>query len=347
MNKNNKNSLLRNRGAISLETIIGVSILLVLVFTAFAIFMKQFVYDEERFDQSLSQSGEEQVVIKKETSINLVNFVPENYDRMSASEDFDETTLSDKINGKAELYLESGFEKLTAQRFADKANAEIWFELYLYDMGNSRNAFTVYGSQKREDAKLLDISPYSYSSENSLFFIHGKYYVEIIAAKVSDEINSKMIEMASNFIYEVEGEDFILVELKYLAVDGLDKGSAKIYQNNGFGFEKFNDLVTANYYIEGKGITAFISLRATKEEAAALVEEYNKYLVGIAGGTKEESPKSPIANLKTAKLMDEYEMVFSYDNIVAGIHTAADKQAGENAALTIYNKIKEVKDGSK
>ena len=60
---------------------------------------------------------------------------------LSPSEAFDAQTLSDKINGKAELYLSAGFVSLRSQRFKDKNGLDFWVEVYVYDMDKGQNAF--------------------------------------------------------------------------------------------------------------------------------------------------------------------------------------------------------------
>ncbi len=71
---------------------------------------------------------------------------------LTSPEIFDPQTLSDKINGKAELYLSAGFVGLASQRFKDKAGSNLWMEAYIYDMGNGQNAFSVFSAQRREGA---------------------------------------------------------------------------------------------------------------------------------------------------------------------------------------------------
>ena len=62
---------------------------------------------------------------------------------------YDSISLSDKINGKAELYLAAGFARLETQRFALTDNPGQWMERYLYDMGQHANAFSVFSAQRR------------------------------------------------------------------------------------------------------------------------------------------------------------------------------------------------------
>ena len=99
--------------------------------------------------------------------------LPQGLAPLTPSEIFDAQNLSDKINGKAELYLSAGFTRLVSQRFKDEIVPDLWFEVFAYDMASGHNAFSVFSAQRREDGVSLDITPYSYRSSNALFFVHG------------------------------------------------------------------------------------------------------------------------------------------------------------------------------
>jgi len=110
--------------------------------------------------------------------------LPEGIQPLTSTEIFDTRNLSDKINGKAELYLSAGFTRLVSQRFKDEGATDLWMEAFVYDMGTSQNAFSVFSAQRRQDAESLGLAQYAYKTPNALFLVHGRYYVEIIASKV-------------------------------------------------------------------------------------------------------------------------------------------------------------------
>ena len=78
--------------------------------------------------------------------------LPEGIQPLTSTEIFDARNLSDKINGKAELYLSAGFTRLVSQRFRDERATDLWMETFVYDMGNNQNAFSVFSVQRRQDA---------------------------------------------------------------------------------------------------------------------------------------------------------------------------------------------------
>ncbi|MBU0515470.1 MAG: family 78 glycoside hydrolase catalytic domain, partial [Proteobacteria bacterium] len=67
----------------------------------------------------------------------LASFKPPELRVLSPAESFGPHNLHLKIDGKAELYLQSGFKKLICQRFALRADPKVWFEVFVYDMGQN------------------------------------------------------------------------------------------------------------------------------------------------------------------------------------------------------------------
>jgi hypothetical protein len=104
---------------------------------------------------------------------------------LTPPETYNAETLSDKIDGKAELYLAAGFSSLQTQRLAPDASNDAFLERYVYDMKRYRNAFAVFSNQRRPEREPLNLTPDAYRAANGLFMVHGHFYVEIIASDTS------------------------------------------------------------------------------------------------------------------------------------------------------------------
>jgi len=344
-------SVNKQGGSISLESVISLSVLFLLFVVGTLIFLRQSRFDEKYFNASIvqpSQISSEKGVDSKtvsETSdakadaweIDLT--APNGFAPMSAEEAFDRITLSDKIDGKADSYLQAGFVRLTCRRFVNKANQEKWFEFYLYDMGLPRNSFSVYSSQKREGVTPRDFTEFAYSTENAVFFAHGKYYIEIISAVQDKELIKDLITMSKSFVGKRAAGNVKLPELKYLPKENLDLGSVSLISKNGFGYDKFDNIITATYLIRGKKILAFISIRQNAKNAEELKQGYDNTISEFVGKERLKPETDQIPGLIVSDVFGEYEMVFAKGNIVAGIHSAPDKTIGEEIAVSLYKQI--------
>jgi hypothetical protein len=333
------------KGSASLETVISVSILFLLLIIGASIFFKQSRFDKNYFNITAVQTGQAGSNATSSASLNKdsleINIAPPaGFSPMSGQESFDQITLSDKIDGKADGYIQAGFAGLATRRFAMQSDQSRWFEFYLYDMGDPRNAFSVYSSQKREGVTPQDFTRFAYSTDNAIFFAFGRYYIEIISAIQDRDFIKSLITMSKEFIVKQPAGNVELPELNYLPAENLDNGSISLIAKNGFGYDKFDNIITATYRVQGKKITAFLSIRDTKENAESLAKGYDATLSEFVGKDRLKPEFNRIPGLIIADVFDEYEMIFVKGNIIAGIHSAPDKRLGEEIAEKLYNKIK-------
>jgi hypothetical protein len=327
----------------SLESVISVSILALLIIAGIVIFFQQFRYDEKIFNTTVMQSGvgakKGDAAIDGIGTIEIVGLEPEGFEPMSDRETFDKATLSDKIDGKADLYLEAGFIRLITRRFMSRSNPANWFEFYLYDMGLPRNAFSVYSMQKRENVTDQDFTEFAYSTENAVFFAHGNYYVEIIAALEDASVVRDMISMSKNYIAGYPEGPVELPELTYLPAENLNVKSISLILKNGFGYKDFNNIFTGTYTLDGRKILAFVSLRGSAEQAESLAAGYDSFISEFIGPERLKHDTEKIPGLTVADIFGEYEIFFVKGNVIAGIHAAQDRSAGEQIALKLYKEI--------
>jgi len=271
--------------------------------------------------------------------------LPEGIQPLTSTETFDARNLSDKIDGKAELYLSAGFTRLISQRFKDQREADLWMEAFVYDMGNSQNAFSVFSAQRREDAESLDLAQHAYRTPNALFLTHGRYYVEIIASKVSGQVLQPVEKMAETFIHNTRAEASIVNETKLFPKQELVKNSMVLISSNAFGFDGFDKIYTAEYEFDDNRLTAYLSHRKTPEEAKKMASAYTQFLLAYGGQNIEE--KLPIKDARLIKILDTFEIVFFHDSYLAGIREASTINQAKTLTIRLYHRIKEGNNGSR
>jgi hypothetical protein len=140
-----------------LESAISIFLLAVLFLIGLAIFIKQFDFDMSRFGMGAAATFLPAQGYKTgtEEKPSFDVLVPSGFKKLSEAEIYTPENLYEKIDGKAPLYIESGFVKLFTQRFVSQNDDGLWFELFLFDMAAAKNAFSVYSVQKRADAPLF------------------------------------------------------------------------------------------------------------------------------------------------------------------------------------------------
>jgi len=258
----------------------------------------------------------------------------------SPPERFDPDTLYEKINGRADLYLSSGFVGLEAQRFSMDPASGTWVEVFVYDMATPENAFSVFSMQRREGARSDDIAPNAYRTENALFLARGNFYLELIGTDDAPELHDAMGLLAGKFIQTIGGTAPAGAPGSGLfPQEGLVPGSLQLITANAFGYEQLDQVYTCGYLLGGVNLTAFVSRRTDKGAAAALADSYRQTL-GSYGATAVDSAM-PASGAIALQFFDTYEIVFARGPYLAGVHEADSLEAAillaERLAVHLQN----------
>jgi hypothetical protein len=315
----------------TLETAVGMLILLIMLGTAIGIYVISRDYNMARFGIASQQDSPQG------------DFTP-----IGKPETYNDDNLYEKIDGKAPMYQEAGFVKLDAQRFAAKSDSELSFELSTYDMNNAKNAFSVYSRQKRADAaELAGLGDFAfgYVAGNEICLSLGKNYIEMIGSAESNDLVDKMKGFANNLASQFKpGPKDKIAELAYFPA-GTVAGTWKLQIDNAFGFDGLTDTFSAQYKLGDKDVTIFLSRRKNADEAKAVAKNYYDFLV--SNGAKAVAADSEILKSAGASVMDFYgafEIVFQTGVFVGGVHEVNDKQAAQKAAEVLIGRLKEIND---
>ena len=328
------------------ETVLSFGILSVLVLTAGVILIRQSDFNPAVLQLAADQviSGSPAAPPGSQAASALVP-LPQDVSVLTAPEIFGPDTLSDKIDGKAELYLSAGFNRLQCQRFSNTASAETWMEIFIFDMASQKNAFAVYSSQQREDAVPSPaLGRYAYRTANALYWVHGPYYVELIASEASEATLNRMQALAEAFNRATAVDIETITETALFPKAGLDPQSITLIPADAFGFENFDRVFVAEYHLDGSTLSAVISARGSPEAAKHLAAAYRAFLLAFGGTALEDDG---IRDAVIVEIMDEYDIIFTRDVFVAGVHAAADKSQALALARSLDSGIEEAVRGQR
>lgn len=312
--------------------------MLILATIATFIFLRQFRYSPAILQDDQIVSYPAKRFASSETEqIRVLKSFPQNLTPLSPPEVFGPLNLSDKIDGKAGLYLSAGFKRLESQRFKTDKDSTAWMEVFIYDMGNSENAFSVFSAQQRDDGKPADLGQFSYRTQNALYWVHGPYYLEIIGSAPTEENMMAMQLFAEAFIRNIEVETKSIAERDLFPSNGLDQNSIVLIPDNAFGYEGFDRVYIAGYKINDAELTAFISRRKTALQAEKLASAYHRFLLAFGGEKQASSPL--IANARVVMILDTYEVIFSQGPYIAGVREATDTAQAINLAVTLKKNL--------
>jgi len=336
-----------------LESAVSVLLLAVLFLIGLGIFIKQADVDMSRFgiEAQIAELSAQIPGVETKEEPDLVSLAPAGFETLSKIEIYVPENLYEKINGKAPLYIDSGFEKLSTQRFISGDDENLWMELFVYDMAAIRNAFSVYSLQRRPDADILSLfhPSFGYRTDNALYFVHGKYYVELVGSAESAQLFKAMTEIAGNMTSKLKvgeprpsktgrGEVGQIAELSLFPDENAVLGSVKLYLADAFGFDGLTDIFVRQYKLGDESISAFLSKRPDSKNAKVVAGSYRKFLIENGATTRKAINKA--LEGKVLDFYDTTEIVLSTGPFVVGIHEAENQRLAEELAIKLIDKLK-------
>ena len=253
-------------------------------------------------------------------------------------ESFGPENLSDKIDGKAELYLNAGFKEMSCRSFSLGAAGGAHVEVFLYDMGAPPNAYAVFSGQRRPCSPSIPLTANAYATANALFFTKGRIYVEIVADRASAALPSFLEAYATTLLANLPSEGETKDEAALFPKEGLALDSVRLSATDAFGLEGFNDVLTGEYTLKGGKATAFIARRDTPEQAQAQARRYLDFLA--ANGYQKIKTPGPPGDIPVLGLEDSFEMVFVQGRTLAGVHDASSLAAALELAANLGTALK-------
>ncbi len=263
----------------------------------------------------------------------------EGFTPLAPVESYNPDNLSDKIDGKAELYLPAGFKEMSCRSFGLPAAGGAHVDVYLYDMGTAPNAYAVFSGQRRPGSPNIPLTANAYATANALFFTQGRFYVEIVADRASEALKSRLEAYANALLTKLPSEAKTTEPAALFPKEGLAPDTVRLSAADTFGLEGFNNVFTGEYRLKAGTATAFIAQRGTPEQART---DARRYLDFLAANTykKIKSPGSP-GDLSMLSLEDSFEIVFVEGQILAGVHDASSLAAAQELAAQLRPALKE------
>ncbi|MEJ5348779.1 MAG: DUF6599 family protein [Desulfosoma sp.] len=254
------------------------------------------------------------------------------------AEHFDAQTLADKIDGKAELYLEAGFQSLKTQRVKLKEHSDIWAEFFLFVMHSDQSAFAVFSQQRRSSAIPIPDVAFGYRAANVVCAAAGPYYVEGVGSAEDEHLMEALTETLSALVRSIPSSDQILRTLEWFPESLRAHERAVLYLGSAFGYDGFQETFAVPTGADMDSMTVFVAKSVKDWSGREAAEAYVRYLE--EAGAKRLSGANPDEELVIVDFFGFVEVVFSHQELVAGVHEAEQKQTAERTASEFREKLK-------
>jgi len=252
---------------------------------------------------------------------------------LSELESYTPESLSDKIDGKAELYLASNFQEMACQAFAV---ADARAEVFLYVMEAPKDAFAVFSGQRRQGAEQLALAQNAYATENALFLTKGRYYLELVADHASPELRPALESMAQALLAALPGDAAQDSEASLFPAEGLRQDSVRLAVSDALGMEGLENVYTAEYALPGGEAAAFLARRETPAQAQAQAQAYAAFLA--SNGFKPASGPDLSGLPEGARVLaleDMIQVVMTRGPVLAGVHDSTSRAAALELARAL------------
>jgi hypothetical protein len=209
---------------------------------------------------------------------------------MGPGERFGPENLYEKIDGRADLYLQARFVSLSCQRYADPEDPSRWLELLVYELGSSDDAFTVASTQRRPGLDAYPIGDGAEGAGGTLFLRTGPFYAEILASEASHATHRASLALARELVAALapgvpRGTLAEAVppppEEALFPEEGRLAGRLVRIPRDAFGFEPFDGMLTQDYLREDRALVAFVLVCADPAEARAKAAAYAEFLASL------------------------------------------------------------------
>jgi hypothetical protein len=248
--------------------------------------------------------------------------------------------LSDKIDGKAELYLSAGFKEMSCRSFGLGGSGGPHVEVFVYDMGSAPNAYAVFSGQRRSGSPTIPLTANAYATANALFFTQGKFYVEIVADRASETLQKSLEAYATALLAKLpsEGQAKEKDQAALFPKEGLTRETVRLCAADTFGCEGLNNMLTGEYSLKAGKATAFVAEHDTPVQAQAEAKRYQDFLAAN-GYKKIPAPGAP-GDTPVFALDKSFEMVFVQGRTLAGVHDATTLTAAIELAVKLRTGLK-------
>jgi hypothetical protein len=160
----------------------------------------------------------------------------------------------------------------------------------VFDMGGPLKAFGIYSAERSSEYHFLSVGAEGYSSESTLNFLQGRYYVKLVA--FGERAAPALDSFARSISRSIGPDRSLPVLLDILPRESRIARSEKYLVQAPAGHDFLAPALAASYRFDGQVTSLLISLAADSREANQRVEQLRRHYLrsGKVGPEPELGP---------------------------------------------------------
>jgi len=252
---------------------------------------------------------------------------------------FTPKTVHEKINGRDGLYLAYGIAGMTFGTYKHGADDDRYVDVYVYDMGETLNAFGCYKAEFAEDMPAIRTGRGGYRAETSLFYWKGSHYVQFIAGDTVTEQDVAIFDkLAEKMADQITDDGAVLWGDDLLPKANRKPGSLAYDRENGLSLDFLNGVFRATYTDGDAETVLFVVCTKSPEQANGLLDQYAAYL-GKHGKIHDRSDTQG-GRTVAGEVLEMYDVVFCKGPYLGGVNGADDMKLARKHAEAFREALK-------
>ena len=194
---------------------------------------------------------------------------------------YDQDTLSDRIDGEAELYFPYGFDRMAAARYVSDKNAGAGLDVEIYRLGSLLDAFGMYANYRQKAGRTLQFGAGATVSASLLFLYQGRHFVHIQVTGVADAHPDTLAECGRAVTSRLPGSNIRPPELSIFERPEVVKGTDRYLPQSLLGYDFLNKGLMADAVVQGTNLQIFLLVGTTAESASTAFDRYRSQLAQV------------------------------------------------------------------
>ena len=278
------------------------------------------------------------VVTAEDLRARVAGLAPEGWRLYEKVLQFTPENLYEQIDGRAEFFLAYNVVSLTFADFENTGDTRRSIDVSIYDMGTPTNAFGVFSGERSGGEASAGLGRAAYRSGANVYAWKGRYYVQVIALSVGEELERPAMDLARKAIDMLRDSGEPVWGLTALPEKDRAPDSVRYFQVDALGLEFMRNTYTAQYRKGDAVINAFLSRQDSAESAKATVARYAEYAAKYGKGSEGLTVKSKA--FLVCDMGGGFDVVFQKERLAGGVTAVKDRAKAIEAAADFCSQLR-------
>lgn len=269
----------------------------------------------------------------------LDGLAPTGWKTLGDVSQFSSDTLYEKIDGRAEQYLDYKFVRLTCVSLVNEQDKSQFIDIYAFDMGRPTQAFGVFSVERSEGLPAVALGREGYRAEASYFFWKGRYYVQVLASNKGTKLAQVGLNVAGTLEKRLKDDGEPIWGLTALPETDRIPGTVQYFVTDAMSLDFMKDTYIAQYRKGDAKVMAFLSKQPSPDAAVKTLTSYEAYLK--KNGKVIAKQETDGCTVVTGDMGGTFDVVFSKGRLIGGVSMVEDRSIAEKAALDLLAALRD------